>query len=149
MGVILKNISIEDEKDLVSFLSNAGSSLNTFRYFSTRTLSILNNHLTTILLYEDEKPAGYGHLDKDGETIWLGICVSENKERKGYGKLIMDRLIKEAQLRNISLINLSVDINNHSALKMYVKYGFKICNEIKPGIILMELELNKFGRNAE
>lgn len=147
MAVILKNIRIEDEKDLVSFLSNAGSSLNTFRYFSTRTPSILNNHITTILLYEDERPVGYGHLDKDSEVIWLGICVSENKERKGYGKLIMDRLIEEAQLKNISRINLSVDINNHDAVKMYVKYGFRICNEIKPGIILMELEVNKLGNN--
>ncbi|WP_348823516.1 GNAT family N-acetyltransferase [Flavobacterium aestuarii] len=148
MEVILKNIRIEDEKDLVSFLNNAGSSLNTFRYFSTRTISILNNHITTILLYEDQNPVGYGHLDKDGETIWLGICVSENKERKGYGKLIIDRLIEEAQLKNISRINLSVDINNHNAVKMYVKYGFVICNEIKPGIILMELELKKLGKNV-
>lgn len=143
MVVELRNITIENEKDLAFFLSTAGSSLNSFRYFSTRDFSVLKNHLSTVLLYEYEQAIGYGHLDKDAEIVWLGICLSEEKKGKGYGKLIMNRLIEEAQLNDVPVIKLSVDASNLEAIQIYNKYGFRHSKEIKPGVMLMELELKK------
>ena len=47
------------------FLSNAGKSLETFRYFAKRPLSAMENHLLTLLALDGNTPIGYGHLDKD------------------------------------------------------------------------------------
>jgi GNAT superfamily N-acetyltransferase len=144
MVVSLKNIDSGKDSDLNLFLKNAGDSLNTFRYFSSRDIFVLNNHLITVMVYEDELPVGYGHLDKDGETIWLGICVCQNKKGKGYGKLVMNRLIEEAVLNKISSLKLTVDSINKEAIMLYKKFAFKNCNEVKPGVLLMELSINDF-----
>lgn len=141
MVVSIKNITVENSDDLNLFLINAGDSLTTFRYFSSRPVSVLSNHLTTVLLYENGLPIGYGHLDKDGGTIWLGICIRQDKKNKGYGKLVMNKLISDAIENKVPIIKLSVDKGNVDAISLYDKFGFKNCNEIKPGVLLMTLNM--------
>ncbi len=142
MVVSVKNITLGDKDHLNRFLNNAGESLNTFRYFSSRPVEVIANHVTTVLLYENDLPIGYGHLDKDGENTWLGICISQHKKNKGYGKLVMNKLISVAHDQKIPLIKLSVDTKNIEAVNLYEKFGFKNCNEIKPGVLLMTLDVS-------
>jgi ribosomal protein S18 acetylase RimI-like enzyme len=141
MVVSIRNITLENSKDLDRFLNNAGESLKTFRYFSSRPVSVLSNHLTTVLLYEDNDPIGYGHLDKDGETTWLGICIQHDKKNNGYGKQVMNKLIRDAIDKKIPFIKLTVDEVNSGAIKLYETFGFKSSGEIKPGVLLMTLAI--------
>ena len=84
---IVKNIDINNLDLLQDFIDNMGSSNKTFRYFDKRGLSCISNHIVTVLFLEDkdEKPIAYGHLDKEGDNIWLGIAVKE-----GYAGLDRD-----------------------------------------------------------
>ena len=121
-------------KELISiFLSKAGEALKTFRYYEKRNLDILSNHIITcVMMQNNEVPVGYGHLDKEGKDIWLGIAVSENLIGKGLGKVIINYLIDFAIKEQVSIVKLSVDINNQQAIRLYEKVGFKIdskCNE--------------------
>lgn len=124
----LKIISIDSNNthQLIEFIKNLGKSKLSFRYFENRPISVLKNHLLTILLLLDNHPIGYGHIDFDGERYWLGISLIEKEVGKGYGSMIMKELLHRVSKKNVKTLHLSVDIANHGAVKMYQKYGFLI-----------------------
>jgi ribosomal protein S18 acetylase RimI-like enzyme len=106
------------------FLNNAGDSLITFRYFNTRNIEIIKNHLVTYVLRFEDKIVAYGHLDKEGDFVWLGIAVAESYKGKGLGRMMMAQLIEYAKINNLSRIDLSVDVENRVAQKLYEILGF-------------------------
>ena len=118
-------VKYPDTTLLQQFIDKAGVSLQSFRYFKTRTLEVIKNHACTFLLMDDTHiPVSYGHLDKENETIWLGIVVTETYIGCGYGVMMMRQLIDFAKENNIPIIKLSVDNSNKSAIKLYEKLGF-------------------------
>jgi GNAT superfamily N-acetyltransferase len=93
----------------------------TFRYFQTRNpVTCLVTHIATVLLYHDNVPVAYGHLDYP----WVGICVLPSHQRKGYGSYIMDFLILYAKANANSYLCLTVDLENEGAIQLYQKKGF-------------------------
>ena len=130
-----------NEKLIDEFLNNAGQSLNTFRYFKNRSIKTIENHECTIVLSKTDILVGYGHLDKENEKIWLGICIAEYEKGKGYGQIIMNYLIEYARSKSITKIYLTVDSENTTAINLYEKYLFKIEKSISPQTILMKLKL--------
>ena len=62
--VIIKKITKKDAKLLDLFISNCGKSEEKFTYFKKRNTGVLENHILTLLLLEDNFPVAYGHLDK-------------------------------------------------------------------------------------
>ena len=138
----IKHITLNNTPDLKHFIDNAGDSLDSFRYFNSRDITCIENHIVTILIYNDTTPVAYGHLDPDGEKVWLGVCVSEKYRKKGYGKLIMRELITHAGNMEIKQIHLTVDSDNGNAIELYKKVGFSINSELKKDVYLMVLNLN-------
>jgi GNAT superfamily N-acetyltransferase len=122
--ISIKKITKKHAKLLDLFISNCGKSEEKFTYFKKRNTDVLENHILTLLLLEDNSPVAYGHLDKENETTWLGVCVIEKKLRKGYGKLIMRELLAFADQNKIN-INLSVMKENLVAHNLYKNLGFK------------------------
>ena len=49
---------------------------------------------------------GYGHLDKEFNTIWFGVAVADKFKGKGIGKKIMKYLIDYADKNEISELKL-------------------------------------------
>jgi ribosomal protein S18 acetylase RimI-like enzyme len=144
MGVdyTIRTINAEDTSLLDQFIFSAGSSLHTFRYFQSRPFSVLENHLVTCLLMNENKPAGYGHLDKDGDTVWLGIAIAEGFKGRGLGKLIMEFLVSTAKSNRLSKVKLTVDEGNIPAISLYEKFGFESLGALKEHCLLMELEIS-------
>lgn len=102
-----------------------GNSGETFRYFANRPLSVIKNHIVTILALDEKNfPVGYGHLDLENNQVWLGICVAEMERGNGIGNMLMQFLLAEADNHLITTVYLSVDLNNTSAIKLYQKFGF-------------------------
>ena len=58
-------IQNHNRKLIQDFLSSAGNALTKFRYFDSRPLSILDQHLATFVLVQEAKVIGYGHLDQE------------------------------------------------------------------------------------
>ena len=125
---------------LQQFIDEAGASLKSFRYFQKRPLEVIKNHACTFLLVDDEEPVAYGHLDKEDNTIWLGVAVIEAYLGLGLGAMMMKKLIEFAKENNIPVIKLSVDNNNSSAISLYKKLGF-ILHEKKEGFNFFNLTL--------
>lgn len=111
------------------FISSMGNSAESFRYYNKRTIDVVENHLVTSLVVLNGIPVGYGHLDCEGNKVWLGIAVSEGFRGKGIGKLVMEYLILKAEEINLSNIYLSVDKDNSQAIKLYEKFGFLEINK--------------------
>jgi sugar phosphate isomerase/epimerase/GNAT superfamily N-acetyltransferase len=119
-------VSISNTHLLEKFVSRAGKSLETFRYFSSRPFSVVQNHVCTWVIEEGGQVEAYGHLDKEGETVWLGIAVAEHAKGKGFGKKMMQRLMESALALGLPKVKLSVDHVNAAAIELYRQSGFKL-----------------------
>lgn len=117
-------ITRKNSELLQRFISTIGKSGDSFRYFKSRPISIINNHLCTVILMSNNEPIGYGHLDQDNGNIWLGIAIAEPYIGQGHGNSIMEYLISKADELRLEKIQLSVDIYNLQAIKLYNKFGF-------------------------
>jgi ribosomal protein S18 acetylase RimI-like enzyme len=120
----LVRLSTDNTALLKNFLEHAGSSLNAFRYFNKRSFDVLKNHIVTFILEENGNALAYGHLDKEGDTVWLGICVIESRQGQGLGIRMMEELLKFADETQIRKIKLAVDNDNLIAQSLYRKFGF-------------------------
>lgn len=121
----LMHVSVDDTSLLEQFISAAGESLNSFRYFAQRELSSLENHLCTLLICKSGKPLAYGHLDREKDTTWLGIAVVDEARGKGLGSMMMQQLINQAHENKVQDIRLSVDNDNRAAIDLYRRFMFK------------------------
>ncbi|MCX6214046.1 GNAT family N-acetyltransferase [Spirosoma sp.] len=107
------------------FLRELGNGVATFRYFDKRPVeTVLKHVLAVILTDETGKPVAYGHLDREGESLWLGIAVAEKAQGLGLGKKMMDYLISYAISKKEQSIVLTVDRTNLKAIKLYERYNF-------------------------
>lgn len=129
-----------DKNELQIFLNNCTDELTTFRYFKKRNLDTINSHLLSNLVFLDETPIAYFHLEKEEDLIWFGICVSKQYQSYGIGSLILNKVICFAKLNNITSLHLTVDCENVMAINLYIKYKFKI-KKIKDTVIHMILQL--------
>jgi len=134
----------EGNKSLIEeFQRTAGSSLKTFRYFESRPVDIIQQHLITyIMTGESGEIIGYGHLDLEDNVVWLGICIVETQLRSGYGKKMMKALIAFADNNSVQTITLSVDKKNEAAYALYKSLGFQRTGHDKT-VYFMKLELGE------
>jgi RimJ/RimL family protein N-acetyltransferase len=65
----------------------------------------------------------------------LGIVVREDFQGMGIGSKLMNSLIALARREGLRKICLMVLVDNHRAIKLYKKFGFKITRFIKEGDI--------------
>ena len=121
------------------FLKLAGNSIETFRYFNKREVSIVSTHLYNIILLKDDLIVGYGHLEEENQKIWLGVCVIESEKGNGFGKKIIRKLIDFCIENKIEEIYLTVDSINLTAIRLYENFNFKI-EKIYTKYILMKLK---------
>ncbi len=129
---------------VTDFLKIAGATtLQKFRYYDSRSLDIMDHHLATFVIRHQDSSIAYGHLDREEDTIWLGIAIAENFQGKGLGTLMMTHLLSYARLQEIPKIKLAVDLDNEAAIPLYKKFGFKICQQT-PKIFFMEWTLPAF-----
>ncbi|MGX5820021.1 GNAT family N-acetyltransferase [Chitinophaga lutea] len=128
---------------LEQFLEQSPKAQETFRYFSSRPTSIIQHHLLTVLLLDGEKaPIGYGHLDQEGETTWLGVAVSDQAQARGHGGKIIQYLIDWALNSKIAEIHLSVDKVNVRAIGLYERFGFERERDLNERSIIMKRKPN-------
>lgn len=124
-GFTFKQVDSNDTRFVRRFLEVMGDSDNRFRYFATRPLSVIANHLFTLVVLDSGgDPVGYGHLDPEDDNVWLGVCVAEEHRGKGLGKAVVRRLLSEASRRYVKVVSLSVDEDNLKAISLYLKFGF-------------------------
>ena len=68
------------------------------------------------------------------------VCVDKNKRGMGIGKFLLRNTIKHTKLQHCSKIILDVSKDNHVAVDLYKKMGFKIIKE-RTSIIWVGVEM--------
>ena len=125
--IIIQKINEHTIGYIKDCIQQMGSASKSFRYYETRLPEeVIPDHLLTIVLLKpileyEYSPIGYGHLDREGDTIWLGICVKEAEQGKGYGRMIMGELTSSYS----GDISLTVDKDNVGAIKLYKDFSFE------------------------
>ena len=100
---------------------------NFFRYYEKRDLTIIKNHVFTVILKNDEDDTvGYAHIDHENDIYWVALCVLHDYQQNGYGKYLLDNVHDCAVNKNIETLHLSVDVDNMIALNIYLKKGYHI-----------------------
>jgi ribosomal protein S18 acetylase RimI-like enzyme len=70
----------------------------------------------------DETNKGYGYVDN--KTPELGIAILPDFKQKGIGTILMKEIIQQARNDGYKTLSLSVDPDNHTAVRLYEKLGF-------------------------
>ena len=110
---------------------------STFRYFNTRNIDIIKNHIITIILLDDELPIGYAHIDYENK-YWLGICILEDYQGKGLGNIMIEYILNHEKITVLNNIYLTVDSTNEYAIKLYKKFNFNIV-EVTDNYYIMKI----------
>lgn len=78
------------------------------------------------LMYETTQKKGYIGVHADLETAEIAtLFVEEAFRRQGIGEALIKAVINRLKTRGINQVLLDVSINNHAALHLYEKMGFK------------------------
>lgn len=79
------------------------------------------------IMREDGEMIGYcGMWEVSGEGHITNIAVHPNYRRRGYGAVLVDKLIETAVRKNLSLLTLEVRKSNLAARRLYERHGFVI-----------------------
>tara|TARA_R110001583_G_C5669759_1_gene410616 strand:+ start:1955 stop:3229 length:1275 start_codon:yes stop_codon:yes gene_type:complete len=146
MELTIKKIDItrQNSNILKTFLDSLDREKQTFRYFNKRGLDVINNHVCTCLLLNNNEPIAYGHLDKESGKIWLGIVIKKEFQGKGISKKMMTLLLNKASTLNLKDIQLAVDTDNKKAIVLYKKFGFELVSKTAKYYILKKY-ITKIG----
>jgi len=104
-------------------------STNFFSYFKTRSYECIKNHLVTNLMYFNNIPVGYSHLDKEDKNVWFGICIADSFKGKKFGEKLTVYTLSQAAEYNVHTVSLSVYRENLTAINLYKKLGFSLFDE--------------------
>lgn len=93
-----------------------------------REIESPNSYLLVIVLEqaEQEKVIGLGCFWAIVEEAHITIlAVHPDFQGQGLGKTLLEKLLQEAQIRNLERATLEVGESNQKALSLYDKFGFK------------------------
>lgn len=112
------------EATLEELVARLGGGAESFRYFKSRPFGIVRHHTVALALKVEDEVVGYGHVEIEEGTPWLGIAVVESRAGQGWGKLMMSELVARARTAGLEELHLKVDRDNESAIHLYAAFGF-------------------------
>lgn len=120
-----------------NFDERLSRSRDSFRYFKNRPYEVVGRHLCTLMLSNAGADIGYGHLETEEGVTWLGIALADSELGRGWGRLLMQRLLEEAAARGVPEVSLRVDRDNTRGIRLYQQYGFAESAESSAGASLL------------
>jgi ribosomal-protein-alanine N-acetyltransferase len=59
-----------------------------------------------------------------GEAHLLNVCITRDRQGRGYGRVLLDFLVEDLRAREVRTIFLEVRPSNHAAIRLYETAGF-------------------------
>lgn len=77
------------------------------------------------VLEQDGVPVGYGLLSVSGdEAHVLNLCIDPQRQGRGFGRRLLDHLVRMAGKRGARVMYLEVRPSNRHAIELYHSTGF-------------------------
>ena len=93
---------------------------------------LTNETARFFVLRDNEKLLGYiGANNICGEVYITNVAVNSACRGKGYGKILVNHLLKQSELEKALFVTLEVRKSNANAIALYEKCGFKKIGERK------------------
>lgn len=152
--LLIRYIQKGDEEKMVQYI-NVISQEETFISFQGETLTLeeernyleeqlkrLEKNLTVhLLVFSNDKLigiAGVDMQDKASKHVGVfGISIAKEQRGQGIGKLLMDKVLQEAEINipQLRIVTLGIFANNQIAYEMYKKFGFIQYGSLPKGIL--------------
>jgi len=117
--------SCKNEEVLRSFLEKSEKARENFSFYLNRPLLYITTLEKVVWGKLGNTIVSYGHLDRiNSERCWVGLCVSDDYQGKGFGRKTLKRLFCEASGIGLKYLNLSVYKSNAPAINLYKSEGF-------------------------
>ena len=128
-SILVREMTEDDIKDIAELEKECFSE----PWSETSLRDELTNETARFYVLRDgEKVLGYiGSNNICNEVYMTNVAVNENCRGKGYGKILVNHLIKQSELENAFFITLEVRKSNENAIVLYEKCGFKLIGERK------------------
>ena len=128
-SILVREMTEDDIKDIAELEKECFSE----PWSETSLRDELTNETARFYVLRDgEKVLGYiGSNNICNEVYITNVAVNENCRGKGYGKILVNHLIKQSELENAFFITLEVRKSNENAIVLYEKCGFKLIGERK------------------
>ena len=99
-----------------------------------QSLAAMNDQIQEGFYYysleEKDKIIGYLAFQQRNSLLFLSkIYIHPSQQGKGYGRLLLDFIKKEAQTMSLSTIQLTVNKYNSRTIEVYKRYGFELIKE--------------------
>lgn len=127
--VVLREMSESDIKEIAELEKECFS-----QAWSEDSLKdeLTNETARFYVLRDNEKLLGYiGANNICGEVYITNVAVNSTCRGKGYGKTLVNHLIKQSELEKALFVTLEVRKSNENAISLYEKCGFKKIGERK------------------
>lgn len=132
----LKNLldyinALSKERTFVRFQGEEITQDEEKKYLDSMLKKIQENKEVHLLVFSGNQLIGSAGIElKDLSEKYqghFGISIANKWRGQGIGKLLMEKVIKEAKqnLPGLKLITLTVNANNKIAIKIYRQFGFK------------------------
>ena len=128
-SILVREMTEDDIKDIAELEKKCFSE----PWSETSLRDELTNETARFYVLRDgEKVLGYiGSNNICNEVYITNVAVSSKYRGKGYGKTLVNHLIKQCELERAFFITLEVRKSNENAIKLYEKCGFKLIGERK------------------
>lgn len=131
----LKFVKELDEKNMKSIIESLGEKYGScmFEKFNSKRCFIIESN---------KKPIGFAYfqIPENKLNIW-NIQIDKNFQRKGYGKKLMEYLIKYARKKKLKKVILEAHASNKQAIDFYEKIKFKNIGKIRKNKIGFEKQI--------
>lgn len=86
-------------------------------------------------LMNNDQQIGYTGIKTEPDCLFLSkLYIRKDFRGRGYSKVMLDQIEKEAKQNNKSIIRLTCNKNNANSLAVYKKLGFQIVRQEKTDI---------------
>ena len=121
----MRPATLDDKEALVSIIATDMDEENDTRQFVEKLYQTSEQQIYLAAL--DGNPLGCLRLDDQGETIGIyGFVVHNAYRGRGYGRQMLEYIIRQIQDTGPRAIMLDVETENHNAIGLYKSCGFQI-----------------------
>lgn len=121
-------ISTMEPSDLESIAPNLQIDFDDFWNYNVFKSELQNGNSKYLVAKINDKIVGFaGIIPVLDEADISNIVVHKDFRNKKIGSFLLKALIDLARSINIKTLNLEVRASNFPAIKLYEKYGFKVC----------------------